>query len=76
MRMPVRISQIGKPRIEDPETLSRLSERSSPLNPNLQRPPTAMHPAMNGGVSRPKYAASSVYSVATNITGFPRHNVI
>ena len=41
-----------------------IDDRSSPLVPQLKRPPTALHPAMNGGVR------SSIYSEASHLNRF------
>ena len=43
---------------------SVVDDRSSPIMPPVKRPPTALHPAMNGGVR------SSIYSEASHLNRF------
>jgi len=66
LKFPIRLSGISKPTVQDPDQFSKWDSRSSPVMPDVQRPPTAMHPAY-GGV---QYPASSRYSVASNVTRF------
>ncbi|KAB8300906.1 hypothetical protein EYC80_002832 [Monilinia laxa] len=78
-RLPLRHSQISKPVISDPqpyhpdlevgETYDTRTDRSSPIVPGVERPPTAMHPA---NLRPPPAPRSSIYSVASNITRFTR----
>lgn len=78
-RLPIRMSKnlsISKPVMQDPEQFSKWDERSSPVAPDVQRPPTALHPAYtNHGVAHeypapPPIPASdtSRYSVTSRIT--------
>jgi hypothetical protein len=61
-KFPIRSSQISPPIVQpEPDQY-----RCSPVVPDIQRPPTAMHPAFN----HPPPPASSRYSVASNITRF------
>ncbi|TVY50038.1 hypothetical protein LOCC1_G000159 [Lachnellula occidentalis] len=66
--LPIRMSMIGRPQHETQrsEQFSKWDDRSSPVVPDVQRPPTALHP-MHAG---PAYPASSRYSVASNVTRF------
>lgn len=67
-KFPIRTSHISKPILNDPEQVSaKWNERSSPVIPDVQRPPTALHPYHNTG---PTYPASSRYSEVSNITRF------
>ncbi|ESZ90258.1 hypothetical protein SBOR_9349 [Sclerotinia borealis F-4128] len=78
-RLPLRASHISKPVISDPqpyhpdlevgETYDNRKDRSSPIVPGVERPPTAMHPA---NLRPPPAPRSSTYSVASNITRFTR----
>lgn len=45
-------------------TAAPVDDRSSPIVPQLKRPPTALHPAMNGAVR------SSIYSEASHLNRF------
>lgn len=67
-KMPIRISHIGKPIPANQEQFAKWEDRSSPVVPEVQRPPTALHPAMNA--TGPAYPASSRYSVVSNMTRF------
>lgn len=50
----IRASLISKPTQNDPEQFKKWEDRSSPVVPNVQRPPTALHPAY----SPSRYTAS------------------
>jgi hypothetical protein len=67
-KLPIRMSTIGKPIPENHEQFSKWDDRSSPVVPDVQRPPTALHPAMNA--AGPAYPPSSRYSVVSNMTRF------
>ncbi|TVY58381.1 hypothetical protein LSUE1_G009110 [Lachnellula suecica] len=67
-KLPIRMSAIGRPMAQNHEQFSKWDDRSSPVVPDVQRPPTALHPAMNA--PGPAYAPSSRYSVASNVTRF------
>lgn len=69
LKFPIRLSGISKPVSNDPEQFQKWETRSSPVAPEVQRPPTALHPAYNRGVVG-GYPASSRYSVASNVTRF------
>ncbi|RFU25434.1 hypothetical protein B7463_g10918, partial [Scytalidium lignicola] len=62
---PIRTSLISKPIQNDPEQFQKWEDRSSPVVPEIQRPPTALHP-----IHYPPAPASSRYSVASNVTRF------
>ncbi|RQM04555.1 hypothetical protein DH86_00004412 [Scytalidium sp. 3C] len=62
---PIRTSLISKPIQADPEQFQKWEDRSSPVVPEIQRPPTALHP-----MHYPPPPASSRYSVASNVTRF------
>ncbi|KAG9234819.1 hypothetical protein BJ875DRAFT_375659 [Amylocarpus encephaloides] len=74
LQFPIRISGIGKPIPQNQEQFAKWDDRSSPVAPEVQRPPTALHPAL----SRPEPAfahlnqgpRSSVYSEVSNMTRF------
>ncbi|KAF7896458.1 hypothetical protein EAF00_006472 [Botryotinia globosa] len=81
-RLPLRASQvhISKPVISDPQPFHpdlevgesydhQKMDRSSPIVPGVERPPTAMHPA---NLRPPPAPRSSIYSVASNVTRFTR----
>ncbi|KAF7855453.1 hypothetical protein EAF04_010195 [Stromatinia cepivora] len=82
-RLPLRGSLISKPVISDPKPFHsdledrqsydhqtpQVNDRSSPIVPGVQRPPTPMHPAH---LRPPPAPRSSVYSVASNVTRFTR----
>jgi len=76
MKLPVRLSQmqISKPFHASPEQFEKFANRSSPVVPDVQRPPTALHPYHNVGRNDapqvPRYPASSRYSVDSTITRF------
>ncbi|KAG9242498.1 hypothetical protein BJ878DRAFT_167374 [Calycina marina] len=77
MKLPVRMSQISRPFATNPDQVSQFNKfasRSSPVVPEVQRPPTALHPYHNVGRNdapqRHQYPASSRYSVASDITRF------
>ncbi|KAI9642778.1 hypothetical protein NHQ30_008510 [Ciborinia camelliae] len=77
--LPIRSSLISKPVISNPkpyhpdlevgESYDHRKDRSSPIVPGVERPPTAMHPA---NLRPPPAPRSSIYSVASNITRFTR----
>lgn len=68
-KLPIRMSAIGRPVAENHEQFSKWDgDRSSPVVPEVQRPPTALHPAMNA--PGPAYPASSRYSEVSNMTRF------
>lgn len=80
-RLPIRMSKtlsISKPVMQDPEQFSKWHDRSSPIAENIQRPPTALHPAYTShGVDHghdyltpPPVpgSASSRYSVTSQVT--------
>ncbi|KAH8821194.1 hypothetical protein F5884DRAFT_745523 [Xylogone sp. PMI_703] len=64
-QFPIRTSFISKPIQNDPEQFQKWEDRSSPVVPEIQRPPTALHP-----IHFPPPPASSRYSVASNVTRF------
>jgi len=76
IRFPVRgskILSISKPVMHDPEQFQKWESRSSPVAPDIQRPPTAMHPAYtnHGVIPAPPpipMSASSRYSVTSRVT--------
>ncbi|CZR59694.1 uncharacterized protein PAC_09588 [Phialocephala subalpina] len=66
---------ISKPVLNDPEQFQKWESRSSPVAPEIQRPPTALHPAYNHGIAHDYPApppipgsASSRYSVTSQVT--------
>ncbi|KAF8862381.1 hypothetical protein BDZ45DRAFT_686838 [Acephala macrosclerotiorum] len=66
---------ISKPIMQDPEQSQTWESRSSPVAPEIQRPPTALHPAYNHGIAHNYPApppipgsASSRYSVTSQVT--------
>jgi hypothetical protein len=76
-KLPIRMSGISRPIQNDPEQFSKWESRTSPVAPEVQRPPTALHPAYQHGggadtLAPPAapYPASSRYSVASNVTRF------
>jgi hypothetical protein len=70
-KLPIRISQIGKPVVPaNDEQFSKWEDRSSPVAPDVQRPPTALHPALNAPGPAYPPAPSSRYSVVSNMTRF------
>jgi hypothetical protein len=66
-KFPIRLSHISKPVAHDEE--QKYESRSSPVIPDIQRPPTAQHPYHIGDADAP-YTRSSIYSQATNLTRF------
>lgn len=73
LKFPIRMSGIGKPMQTTDEQVSKWDDRSSPVAPAVQRPPTALHPALNPPA--PSYASraparSSIYSEVSNMTRF------
>lgn len=67
--LPARASiKISKPVPLDEEQTVAWNERSSPVAPDVQRPPTALHPAYAHGPPAPP--ASSRYSEVSNMTRF------
>ncbi|TVY23734.1 hypothetical protein LHYA1_G006689 [Lachnellula hyalina] len=68
--LPIRMSMIGKPQHEPQgsEPFSKWDDRSSPVVPEVQRPPTALHPMHAAGPACPP--PSSRYSVVSNMTRF------
>ncbi|RDL38046.1 Uncharacterized protein BP5553_05479 [Venustampulla echinocandica] len=68
LKFPIRTSGISKPIPTNQEQFSKWDDRSSPVVPDVQRPPTAMHPALHPPA--PAYPASSRYSVVSNMTRF------
>jgi hypothetical protein len=69
LKFPLRGSHISKPVPNDPEQFEKWDSRTSPVVPDIQRPPTALHPyhATNGDAP---YPASSRYSVVSHMTRF------
>lgn len=67
-------SFISKPILQNPNQFQNTNQvqefdfRGSPVAPGVQRPPTAMHPAFKPDGPPPH--ASSIYSVASNVTRF------
>ncbi len=59
--------QISRPEMIDPEQFAKWDERSSPVAPDVQRPPTALHPAYARGPAAPP---SSRYSEVSNMDRF------
>jgi hypothetical protein len=71
IRLPIRMSGISKPVVQDQEQFSKWESRSSPLVPDVQRPPTALHPIhQHEGVPAYPPPPSSRYSVASNVPQF------
>ncbi|KAI9054049.1 hypothetical protein LZ554_001220 [Drepanopeziza brunnea f. sp. 'monogermtubi'] len=75
-RLPVRSSrfEISRPVVQDPEQFAKWdASRSSPIAPEVQRPPTALHPYHQGVVNpQPPPPPSSRYSEVSNMTRFTR----
>lgn len=69
LKFPIRISHISKPISNDPDQFKKFESRTSPVVPDIQRPPTALHPyhTTNGD---PPYPPSSRYSVVSDMTRF------
>ncbi|KAL3427663.1 hypothetical protein PVAG01_01172 [Phlyctema vagabunda] len=61
IKLPIRISGISRPVPADPEQFSKWETRSSPVAPEIRRPPTALHPF---------YSPDSRYSEAHNVDRF------
>ncbi|CAG8976512.1 hypothetical protein HYALB_00006009 [Hymenoscyphus albidus] len=74
--LPFRNSTIGKPMQTTNERVSNWDDRSSPVAPEVQRPPTSLHPALSvpepSYGSRPPPPKSSRYSVVSDMTQFTR----
>ncbi|PSS27196.1 hypothetical protein M430DRAFT_38000 [Amorphotheca resinae ATCC 22711] len=70
LKFPIRLSHISKPVSNDPEQFQKWESRSSPVVPDIQRPPTALHPYHNAGTIAHEYPASSRYSEVSNLTRF------
>jgi hypothetical protein len=70
IKLPIRMSGISKPVANDPEQFSKWTARSSPVVPEVQRPPTALHPAYNYQAPPVPPAPSSRYSVVSDMTRF------
>ncbi|KAI6714352.1 hypothetical protein JHW43_003166 [Diplocarpon mali] len=72
-RLPIRGSRlaISKPVIQDEEQFAKWDEsRRSPVAPDIQRPPTALHPYHQGALHPPMPPPSSRYSEVSNMTRF------
>jgi hypothetical protein len=69
IKFPIRMSGISRPVPNDPEQFQKWESRSSPVVPEVQRPPTALHP-YHTGVPQPQYPRSSTYSEVSHITRF------
>jgi hypothetical protein len=69
LKFPIRSSHISKPISNDPEQFKKFESRTSPVVPDIQRPPTALHPYHNTNGDAP-YPPSSRYSVSSNVTRF------
>ncbi|KAE8453061.1 hypothetical protein EG329_012248 [Mollisiaceae sp. DMI_Dod_QoI] len=78
-KLPIRMSKhmsISKPIMQDPEQAQSWESRSSPVAPEIQRPPTALHPAYtHHGIAHDYPApppipasATSRYSVTSQVT--------
>ncbi|KAF4618117.1 hypothetical protein G7Y89_g14990 [Cudoniella acicularis] len=68
LKFPIRMSGISKPVANNQEQFSKWDDRSSPVAPEVQRPPTAMHPALHP--PQPSYSRSSRYSEVSDMTRF------
>ena len=68
LKFPIRMSGISRPVPNDPEQFQKWESRSSPVVPEVQRPPTALHPAYNH--TGPQYPRSSRYSEVSDMTRF------
>lgn len=68
LKFPIRMSGISRPVPNDPEQFQKWDSRSSPVAPEVQRPPTALHPAYNH--TGPQYPRSSRYSEVSDMTRF------
>ncbi|KAG0652142.1 hypothetical protein D0Z07_1030 [Hyphodiscus hymeniophilus] len=69
LKFPIRMSGISRPVPNDAEQFQKWESRSSPVVPEIQRPPTALHP-FHAAPERPEYPASSRYSEASVLTRF------
>ncbi|KAH6674567.1 hypothetical protein B0J14DRAFT_44197 [Halenospora varia] len=67
MKLPARFSRISKPMPTNDDQFAKWEDRSSPVVPHVQRPPTAQHPALHP--PEPSYN-SSRYSEVSNMTRF------
>lgn len=67
LKFPIRMSGISKPVPNDPEQFQKWESRSSPVVPEVQRPPTALHPYH---ATAPEYPRSSRYSEVSDMTRF------
>ena len=67
IKFPIRMSGISRPVPNDPEQFQKWESRSSPVVPEVQRPPTALHPYHAGA---PQYPRSSTYSEVSDMTRF------
>ena len=74
LKFPIRMSGISRPIPNDPEQFQKWDSRSSPVAPEIQRPPTALHPFHATGdassLERPEYPRSSRYSETSVFTRF------
>jgi hypothetical protein len=70
LKFPIRMSGISRPVPNDPEQFQKWESRSSPVVPEVQRPPTALHPYHATAPERPEYPRSSRYSEVSNMTRF------
>lgn len=61
---------ISKPISNNLEQFSKWNNRSSPVAPDVQRPPTALHPYNRGSIPPPGYPRSSTYSEVSNMNRF------
>jgi hypothetical protein len=61
---------ISKPIATNLEQFSKWNSRSSPVAPDVQRPPTALHPYNRPSVQPPGYPRSSTYSEVSNMNRF------
>jgi hypothetical protein len=70
LKFPIRMSHISKPVPSDPEQFKKWESRTSPVVPDIQRPPTALHPYHTTDVAAPQYPRSSRYSEVSDMTRF------
>ena len=70
LKFPIRMSGISRPVPNDPEQFQKWESRSSPVAPDVQRPPTALHPFHASPPERPEYPPSSRYSETSVLTRF------
>jgi len=71
IRLPIRISGISRPVANDPEQFAKWDSRDSPVVPEVQRPPTALHPIYQKPTSpQAPRPPSSRYSVVSHLNRF------